>query len=482
MKITLPSHKTKIICTIGPASRSEEVLERLMMGGMSIARLNFSHGSLEQHRNDISTIRSVARRLGRSVAILVDLPGPKIRIGHLETEPIVLEKGAELYLTTRDVPGTSSLIPVSYKRLPESVFPGSVIYLNDGFIELRVVDVSETDVMCTIEVDGQILSGKGLNLPGAKIFLDTPTDRDLDIMKFALDEGIDTFGISFAESADDIIRAKEFAAKRGKTIHTIAKIERAGAVDAIEDILEVTDGIMIARGDLGVEIPIEKVPAVQKKLIRAANLCGRPVITATQLLESMVDSTRPTRAEATDVANAILDGTDAVMLSEETAIGRYPVETVSMMARIAREVEHQRRTMRTPSFLQDSLKEDLRNRQINVPDTISLNVFEAARALNSPFILTPTTMGTTPRRISRMKPESWILAFNNDQDVCNFLMFSYGVYPIVMATDNDAWHEGVIEYLKESGRAETGDRIILTEGKFFGALGGTDSLAIVTVS
>ena len=482
MKMELPLHKTKIVCTIGPASRSEAVLTDMMRRGMTIARINLSHGTREEHRQTITSIRTVAQRLGRRCPILVDLPGPKMRIGRLETEPLILTKGAEVTLTTRNVLGIPALIPVTYRRLPESVSPGSVIYLNDGFIALEVMTVSRNEVRCTVTTGGPLLSGKGLNLPGAQIFENPVTEQDLGLMDFALGEDITAFSISFVETADDILRARTFAREKGRKIYVVAKIERAAAVENIDEILEAADAIMIARGDLGVEIPIEEVPIVQKQLIRKANLSCRPVITATQMLESMIDNTRPTRAEATDVANAILDGTDAVMMSEETAIGQYPVEAVGMMAKIAVALERQRHMIRSSLFLQEQLKGELVNRQITVPDTVSLNVSEAVRALGCPFVLTATSGGMTARRVSRLKPDGWIIACNNDERVCDFLRFSYGVFPMLMDTDTREWYRRLIDLLKNSGLIRRGDRVILTEGKFSGTTGGTDSLGIITIS
>jgi pyruvate kinase len=481
MKITLPTHKTKIICTIGPASRPEPVLRQMIRNGMCVARLNFSHGNSEDHRKDILAIRSAAALENRSVTIFVDLPGPKVRIGKLRDEPLEIERGSSLILTTDDMEGTSSVIPVNYRRLPESVGPGSLIYLNDGFVELKVIDVTDREVRCTVTVGGQLLSHKGLNLPGAKIFVDPLTERDFELMEIALDQGIDTFGVSFVETAEDILRAKEFAKSKGKRIYTIAKIERAEALKNIDYILDVTDAIMIARGDLGVEVLIEDVPIIQKELIHRANLHCRPVITATQMLESMVSNTRPTRAEVTDVANAVMDGTDALMLSEETAIGRYPAQTVTMMARIATSFEQQRGKIKWSSAVQEQLKNDLRNKQISIPDSISLNVAEASLALHAPFILTPTYGGTTARRISRLKPDSWILACNKDKKICNFLLFSYGVYPLITNTGREFWYRDILNLLKKSGLAGHGERIILTEGKYAGEFGGTDSMAIITL-
>ena len=481
MNITLPHYKTKIVCTIGPSSRSESVLRELIRCGMSVARLNFSHGSFDSHGEDIRTIRRAAKSEGTSVAILADLPGPKIRIGKLQTEPLELLQGEEIVLTTRPVIGTSSLISVNYDRIEESVSPGSIIYLNDGFIELRVLNIDKDAVQCVVTIGGPLLSGKGLNIPGAPLLIDPLTPRDFEIMEFAIENEIDTFCVSFVESAEEILRVKEFGRKKGKNLYVVAKIERAGAIDNIEAILEATDAVMIARGDLGVEVPIEDVPVIQKELIHKANLCCRPVITATQMLQSMVDNTRPTRAEVTDVANAIMDGTDAVMLSEETAIGKYPAQTVTMMARIASSFERQRGKIKWSSALQDQLKQYLRNKQIDIPDTVSLNVVEAAQALRAPFILTPTSRGATARRISRLKPNSWIIACNHNQKVCDFMLLSYGVYPMLMSTNDGTWQAVILERLQEMGLIRSGDRIIITEGKFSGDFGGTDSLGIMTV-
>jgi len=328
----IPDHKTKIVCTIGPASSSEELIRELILAGMNVARINFSHGSFESHSEVIRRVRKVAADLDRTIAILADLPGPKIRIGKLVKEPLMLQKGNLVTLTVDELTGNENRIPVSYKQLPESVVPGNLVYLSDGFIQLRCLEISGKDVLCEVLIGGQLYSHKGLNLPGAKIFLDPVTETDLKILEFALNEGIDTFGISFIENAEDLRKVRKFATARGKSVYIVAKIERRQAVENIQGILEETDALMVARGDLGVEIPIQEVPSVQKELIRSAKLLGIPVITATQMLASMTDNIRPTRAEATDVANAILDGTDAIMLSEETAVGNYPVEAVEMMA------------------------------------------------------------------------------------------------------------------------------------------------------
>lgn len=479
----LPNHKTKIVCTIGPASRTDSIIKNLIKSGMNVARLNFSHGNTENHRQDIRRIRSIASHLERVVTILIDLPGPKIRIGKLQNEPLVLKKDDNVTLTADNILGTVLRIPVNYTQLSQSVSKGSLIYLNDGFLQLRVREVSGDEVRCKVMIGGPLLSQKGLNIPRAKISMDPITDKDLDFVDLGLKEGVDTFGTSFIESADDIRKVKEFARKRGKSINVVAKIERAEAARNIDEILNVADAIMIARGDLGVQISIEDAPAVQKKFIRKANLLGRPVITATQMLESMTENIRPTRAEVTDVANAILDGTDAVMLSEETAIGKYPVETVKMMARIAMSTERQRRAITWPSHLEDSAKSGIgRKKNVSAEDVVSLNVIEAVRVLNARFILTPTYTGSTPRRISRFKPDCWILSFSNYGPTYRFLTLSYGVYPFLIKKRVDDWHDVTMKLIKDFKLAKKGDRVILTEGKSLEQLSDADSLRIITVT
>ena len=337
MRITHP--KTKIVCTVGPTSRSEKILAEMMRKGMSIARLNFAHGTLRQHAQDIKTILRASREAGKHCPILIDLPGPKIRVGKLRHEPLHLRQGQVIWLTSRKIMRIfHESLPVDYPQLPQSVQKGGMIYLNDGFIQLRVEEIRSNAVKCQVLMGGNLLSFKGLNIPDGKLFVEPVTDQDLKYMDFGLEHGVDLFGISFLESAADILKAKAYARKKGRRIHTVAKIERAEAVRNLDGILKVTDMVMVARGDLGVQIPLEQVPMVQKRIIRKARQKGVPVITATQMLESMVHNVRPTRAEVSDVANAILDGTNAVMLSEETAIGDFPVQTVEMMARIVHAV------------------------------------------------------------------------------------------------------------------------------------------------
>lgn len=474
----IPDHKTKIVCTIGPASSSEEMIRELVLKGMNVARINFSHGDFESHGKVIRRVRKVAEELGRTVAILADLPGPKIRIGKLEKEPIMLHKGNPVTLTVDEFSGNSKRIPVSYKQLPESVVPGSLIYLSDGFIQLRCLEVSGNDVFCEVVIGGQLYSHKGLNLPGAKIFLDPVTEKDLEIVEFALGEDIDTFSISFIENAEDILKVRSFAAARGKSVNIVAKIERRQAVENIGEILVEADALMVARGDLGVEIPIQEVPSVQKELIQDAQLLGIPVITATQMLASMTDNIRPTRAEATDVANAILDGTDAVMLSEETAVGNYPVEAVEMMAKIAQATEKWR--CRTRWGL-NTIINNITMKEMSPDEVITLQVHEALQKLNAAAVLTPTRTGSTPRRISRFKPDSWILAFSRFPRSCDFLSLSYGVYPVFVKEVIQNWELETTTRAKEMGFAKSGDIVVFTQGPSSGKPGGTNMLKILTL-
>lgn len=477
-KVKLSLHKTKIVCTVGPASRSPDVLEDMVRNGMNVARLNFSHGDFAEHKENIRNIRAAAAKLNRPAGIIVDLPGVKMRIGKLQVEPLVLKKGEKVTLTTREVMGTASEISVSYKQLPESVRKGGIIYLSDGFIQLKVESVSGPDILCRVVIGGSLLSHKGLNLPGAKLFLNPITDKDLEAVDFALRQGVTTFGLSFVEKAEDIRKVREFAGKMGRPVYLVAKIERREAIENFDEILKAADAIMIARGDLGIEIPIEEVPVVQKRLIRRANVDGRPVITATQMLGSMTQNVRPTRAEVTDVANAILDGTDAVMLSEETAVGDYPVETIRMMGKIA--VATERLCRKGP--LSKEVREEVRKGPLTIPDVISLNVDRAAEKLNASHILTQTSSGSTARHISRFKPPCWILAFSNQREICEFLAFSYGVYPFFIKKKNNKPSDATLQAIRDYGLARKGDTIIITERRLSLHPGETDSLSIATLA
>lgn len=478
----LPDHKTKIVCTIGPACRSESMLEEMMQRGMTAARLNFAHGTLEERVEEIRRIRSVAGRLGRHCLVFADLPGPKIRLGKLSAEPVFLRKGQEVILSAAGA-GSENRLPVDYKKLPQILSPGRLVFINDGFIQLHVEKIDGEDVYCRVAVGGPLLSYKGLNLPGVRLTDDVLSKEDLELADFALGHDIEAVSISFVESGSDIVKMRKFAEARHKSVYIIAKIERAEALKNIDEILIQADAVMIARGDLGVQTPIEQVPGIQKKLIHKANLLGRPVITATQMLVSMTDNVRPTRAEVSDVANAILDGTDAVMLSEESAIGKYPVEAVEMMSKIAASIERESATIRETADLPSLFRKAAASRQTASQDIISLTAVDAAQILKVSYILIPTHHGSVPRLVSRFKPESWIIAFSRTAAVSNFLCLSYGVQPVMVDEALEPLSDEARNFLQKEGLAQNEGRFILVEGGPDPAegMGRSDAIRILSV-
>jgi pyruvate kinase len=456
--MSLPDHKTKIVATIGPASESAEMLERLIRAGMDVARLNFSHGDFRGHADRIARIRAAARAAGRRVAILVDLPGPKMRIGRLEREPIALRPGDRFALTTEEIAGTELRVSMSFDRLPQVVKPGDRLFLNDGLVELTVERTAGTDVECRVAVGGELRSRKGLNLPGIDLGIRAFTEHDRACLEFALQQGVDAVGQSFVETAGDVEAVRAAAARVGGQPFLIAKIERAGAVQNIDEILKAADGIMVARGDLGIEVPIQEIALIQKHLIARANLAGKPVITATQMLESMVASRLPTRAEATDVANAIFDGTDCVMLSGESAMGEYPEEAVSMLASIAAASE----ARRPPARLHDLRALCLDQAPGTAAEAIAAVVEQALETVPCAAVFVPTRTGATARMISRLKPRVWIVALSGDPGVGQSLAFSYGVHPVDMAEDPDNWRDFAEGWMREQRLA--GDLAMLVAG------------------
>ncbi len=476
----LPTHKTKIVATIGPSSRDRKTITALIRAGMNVARINFAHGTFEEHERTIHLVRKVAEKLNIPVAVLGDLPGVKIRVGELQKDQVTLRRWQTVILTTEEIEGYDGLIPVQFKDFPRLVSKGDVIYLSDGFIALRVEEVREKEVVCKVIVGGTLYSHKGINVPNMRMPVEAITDRDREILEFAMEHGIDAVGVSFVGSAYDILDVRKFAEERKGRLFIIAKIERPDAVRNFDEILNAADGIMVARGDLGVEMPIEKLPVLQKKLIKKANLAGKPVITATQMLESMTAEKLPTRAEVTDVANAILDGTDAVMLSEETAVGKYPVDAVRMMARIARTTEAYRDSMWSERIVQWKMSELKRGipRGSRVKDAITRSIIEALNSIDIKYILTPTRSGETARLISRFKPKQWILAFATDELVARTLMFSYGVYPFVVDSTTE---DEILTLMTGLGVVKTGDTVLLTKGTPIGRTAGTNTIRIFTV-
>jgi len=456
--MTLPNHKTKLIATIGPASDSPAMLERLMRAGLDVARLNFSHGDFRGHGESIARIRAAARATGRRVAILADLPGPKMRLGRIEPEPIQLRPGDSFTLTTRDVAGDAQRVSMSFERLPRVVKPGDLLFLNDGLVQLQVERVAGDDVHCKVSVGGELRSRKGLNLPGIDLGISAFTAHDRACLEFALEHGVDAVSQSFVETAADVEAVRAAARAVGKQPFLIAKIERADALTHFDEILEAADGIMVARGDLGVEVPLEEIAVTQKQLIARANLAGKPVITATQMLESMVTNRLPTRAEATDVANAILDGTDCVMLSGESAMGDHPEEAVAMLAKIAAATEPHR-SRAGLSALRDLIDEQPRS---SAAEKIASVVEHALQTVSCAVVFVPTRSGATARMISRFKPSVWIASPSESGGTCQGLVFSYGVWPIEVAEEPGEWRDFVRRWLHE--QQVPGDIAMLVAG------------------
>jgi pyruvate kinase len=456
--MALPTHKTKIVCTIGPASESPEVMEQMIRAGMNVARLNFSHGDFASHEKRIQNLRAASRSTGQRLAIMADLPGPKMRIGQFSKDPIDLRIGDPFTLTTDNIVGDPSRVSVSFSRLPQAVKPGDRLYLNDGLIQLEVVKVERADVRCRVLVGGELRSRKGLNLPGIDLGIRAFTEQDQRWLAFAKEQGLDAVSQSFVEGAADIAAVRKAAADLNYQPFIIAKIERSRALDRIDEILEVTDGIMIARGDLGVEIPIEQIAVEQKRLMRLANRRAKPVITATQMLESMTDNRRPTRAEATDVANAILDGTDCVMLSGESAMGKYPVDAVAMLAKIAGSVEAHRPAISVKDLYRGI---DITGR-IRPEHLIAIGVEACLEYASPAAVFVPTRGGATARSIARFRFPVWTIAVSSQLATCQQLQFSSGVHPIHEPDHPEDWKSYVGKWLRDHD--VKGELVVLTEG------------------
>ncbi len=448
--------RAKIVCTIGPACRDPAVLQRMVAAGMDVARLNMSHGTHETHARALADVREAARREGRSLAVLLDLSGPKIRLGVLP-QPVLLHAGDEIRLAPGAEPGAAGVLPVNYPELARELVPGDRISLADGMIPLEVVAVEGEEVRVRVLSGGTVTSHKGLNLPGKGDALPSLTGKDREDLRFGLRQGVDWVALSFVRSPRDIEPVRRVMEEEGVRVPVLAKIEKRQALERIDAIVEAFDGIMVARGDLGVEIPIEDVPGAQKDLIRRAVRRARPVITATQMLLSMVRSPRPTRAETTDVANAILDGTDAVMLSEETAMGKYPVETVATMARIAERAQQ----MAVP------MPERCDDLEVGgVPGAIARATWRLAKAVGARVIVTPTKSGSTARLVAATRPDVPILALSSDPGVVAALCLTWGVIsrPLTPADSTEALFEACRHEARRLGLASPGQRIVVTAG------------------
>ena len=466
--------KTKIVCTIGPSSESLPMLKQLIAAGMNVARLNFSHGDYEEHRNRIRNVRQASQELGKTVAILLDTKGPEIRTGEFKEEPVELVQGGTFILTTEPVLGDAERVSVTYPGLPRDVRVGSTILLDDGLITLEVTDIRGNDIHCLVKNGGRIKNRRKVTVPGVKINLPGMTEKDAADILFGIEEGIDYIAASFVRKASDVLEIREFLERHNAShIQIIAKIENEEGVDNLEEILEVSDGLMVARGDLGVEIPAEDVPLVQKRMIRKCNDVGKPVITATQMLDSMERNPRPTRAEASDVANAIFDGTDAIMLSGETAIGKYPIEAVRTMSRIAERAEaalEYRELFVKRSSVQ----------QCTITEAISQSVANCALDLQANAIITATESGYTARMISKYRPKSPIIAVTPSELVVRRLSLVWGVIPILGEEVNgtDEMFRVAVERSIKAGLIRLGDLVIITAGVPVGRSGTTNLMKV----
>jgi pyruvate kinase len=468
--------RTKIVCTIGPTSESKEVLTDLIKNGMNVARLNFSHGSYSEHKRKIDLIREVSKELEIPVAILLDTKGPELRVKQFTEGKVLLKEGQRFVLTTRDIKGNNQEVGISYDKLPEELKTGDMILLDDGLIKLNVEKIEDTDIICIVKNGGELSNNKSINCPNVKINLPAITKKDREDIEFGIKEDIDFIAASFVRKAQDVLDIRKVLEenKDGHT-HIISKIENQEGVNNIDEIIKVSDGIMVARGDLGVEIPPEEVPLVQKLIIRKCNRSGKPVITATQMLDSMIRNPRPTRAEVTDVANAIFDGTDAIMLSGETASGKYPIQAVKTMVRIALTTEDS-------SDYRETLQKFI-ERKVSVTNAISQATCTTADVLGVSAIFTATSSGHTARMVSKFRPSAQIIAFTPKPKVVNRLLLVWGVYPVLIKEfkNTDEIYEITIEKALEKNLVNTGELVVITAGIPVGIAGTTNMIKVQAI-
>ena len=470
------TRRTKIVCTIGPATQERDQLEALIDAGMDVARLNFSHGEPEWHRRTVKLIRAISAERKRPIGIMLDIPGPKLRIGDIPDGPIFLDSGSVVRLIPGDAPGNAGEISVGYARLPDEMEPGDRIFIGDGDVELEVESTDSTAVNCRVISGGPVSSHKGMNFPTRTLSLPTITPADRDAIALGVAVGVDFIALSFVRSSADVELARSVILEHGGNLSVIAKIEKHEALQNLPGIIEQADGLLVARGDLAVEIPLEEVPRAQKQIIRSANAAGKPVITATQMLRSMVTATRPTRAEATDVANALYDGTDAVMLSEETAIGSNPVRAVNIMRRICLATE---RDMEGPEVDRKLSAE----RRGSVPDVVAAAAALVARLLDAAAILVPTRTGSTAIKMAEFRPRQPILAISTHPATVGRLTLTWGVIPL--PGREVPTHEAMLAEAEATARDEgllhEGDLVVITAGFPVGGPGTTNTVTVKAI-
>ena len=466
--------KTKIVCTLGPATNDVEIMKQLIQNGMDAARINFSHGTYETHAETIAKLKQAREELNAPIPLILDTKGPEIRVKTFKEDKVRLEEDATFTLTTREVEGDVNIVSVTYADLPKDVHRGSRSLIDDGLIELKVEDITETDVVCKVINGGVVKSRKGVNLPGVEVNLPSLMEKDIEDLKFGVENGFDIVAASFIRSAEDVLKIRRVLEENGGgQMHIISKIENQQGVENIDKILEASDGIMVARGDLGVEIPPEEVPLVQKILIAKANRIGKPVITATQMLESMVHSPRPTRAEANDVANAIFDGSDAIMLSGETAAGAYPLEAVATMARIALKAE-------SAVDYAAKLANTTEPARVNITNAISMAACATAAELKTAAITTVTKSGFTARMISRYRPACPLIASTSDETVWRQMNLIWGCKPMLYTGElpRGGVFDTALEIAVKSGLLKNGDTVVSALGMPLGFSGATNTLRV----
>lgn len=466
--------KTKIVCTLGPATNDVEIMKQLIQNGMDAARINFSHGTYETHAETIAKLKQAREELNAPIPLILDTKGPEIRVKTFKEDKVRLEEDATFTLTTREVEGDVNIVSVTYADLPKDVHRGSRILIDDGLIELKVEDITETDVVCKVVNGGVVKSRKGVNLPGVEVNLPSLMEKDIEDLKFGVENGFDIVAASFIRSAEDVLKIRRVLEENGGgQMHIISKIENQQGVENIDKILEASDGIMVARGDLGVEIPPEEVPLVQKILIAKANRIGKPVITATQMLESMVHSPRPTRAEANDVANAIFDGSDAIMLSGETAAGAYPLEAAATMARIALKAE-------SAVDYAAKLANTTEPARVNITNAISMAACATAEELKTAAITTVTKSGFTARMISRYRPACPLIASTSDETVWRQMNLIWGCKPMLYTGElpRGGVFDTALEIAVKSGLLKNGDTVVSALGMPLGFSGATNTLRV----
>ena len=468
--------KTKIICTIGPASQSPEKIREMIEAGMNVCRCNFSHGSYEEQKNKMMTVVRISEEMKKPVATLIDTKGPEIRLRTFEEEKITLEEGQKFTLTTKDIIGTKDMVSVTYENIVNDVVVGGSVLIDDGLIELRVEEITDTDLICRVVNGGPVSNKKGVNLPGANLSMPFISEQDRKDILFGIDCGFDFIALSFVRSKEDVLEVRKMLDEKRSPMKVIAKIENMQGINNLDEILEVSDGIMVARGDMGVEVPLEEVPVIQKRMIRKAVARGKHVITATQMLESMTKNPRPTRAEAADVANAIFDGTTAIMLSGESANGKYPVEALKTMSKIAERAEKDIDYNKLLRKIHDNGDKD-------ITEAISHATCTVASDLNASAIITVTISGFTAEKVARFKPSCPIICCSVNPRVLRQAALLWGVEPLLIekkSTPEDLFNEA-LWVAEKAGKIKKGDRVVVTAGVPLGVSGNTNMIRVVEV-